>query len=105
MKHHEGFKKIAAMICAALVLPYAAIPVGSAENLIMGDVNEDAIVDVFDLALLKRGVGAGTELPLTADVNGDGVKDSADIRLLQDFILGKNVAFVQPAVKEFQSRY
>ncbi len=47
MKHHEGFKKIAAMICAALVLPYAAIPVGSAENLIMGDVNEDAIVDPF----------------------------------------------------------
>ena len=57
-----------------------------------GDTNEDGIVDVFDLAPLRRGIlnmmsGAGT-VPPNSDVNGDGVVNVADLVCLQKYLLG-----------------
>ena len=57
-----------------------------------GDTNEDGIVDVFDLAPLRRGIlkmmsGAGSP-PANSDVNGDGVVNVADLVCLQKYLLG-----------------
>ena len=57
-----------------------------------GDTNEDGIVNVFDLAPLRRGIlnimsGAGTA-PANSDVNGDGTVNVADLVCLQQYLLG-----------------
>ena len=57
-----------------------------------GDTNEDGIVDVFDLAPLRRGIlnmmsGAGT-VPPNSDVNGDNTVNVADLVCLQKYLLG-----------------
>ena len=61
---------------------------------IYGDLDGNGIVDVFDLALLKRAVRTGeTDRFTEADVNGDGILDSADVRLHQDFLCCAITAF------------
>ncbi len=57
-----------------------------------GDTNEDGVIDVFDLAPLRRGIlnmmsGAGSP-PANSDVNGDGVVNVADLVCLQQYLLG-----------------
>lgn len=65
---------------------------------IMGDMNSDGIVDVFDLALLKRAVTGGSAASGldVGDVNGSGALDAGDIVLLTDFLHGKDVTFAAP---------
>ena len=57
-----------------------------------GDTNEDGVIDVFDLASLRRGIlsimsGTGSS-PSNSDVNGDGAVNVADLVCLQRYLLG-----------------
>jgi hypothetical protein len=45
-----------------------------------GDLNGDGVVDVADARLLQQLLTQGLPLPPEADVNGDGVVDIADVR-------------------------
>ena len=105
MKKVKKCRGIAVLLCSALILPNTVFSSGYAEEVVMGDLNNDSVVDGYDLILLRRGVANGTELPYSADVTGDGLTDAADLRLLQDFIHGKNVTFARPDVSEYQTRY
>ena len=48
------------------------------ENKIEGDVNNDGVIDVADIAAIVSVMAGETYYPM-ADVNGDGVTDVADI--------------------------
>lgn len=59
---------------------------------ILGDLNNDEIVDVFDLCLMKRYIVSGADNMIdtvNADVNLDGSVNVDDARLLQYYLLGK----------------
>ncbi|MBR2087609.1 MAG: family 43 glycosylhydrolase [Oscillospiraceae bacterium] len=76
----------------AAVKPYEA-----AQTYLRGDLNQDGAIDVFDLALLKRGLTSGMDT-LTAgiaDVNADGKADSKDAEHLTKYLHGK--AAITPA--------
>ena len=68
-----------------------------AQKTLAGDVNCDGIVNESDSAALKRSLckmatlsGEGYK---NADVNGDNAVDSKDMKLLGEFICGKQVSF------------
>ena len=66
-------------------------------KVIPGDINEDEVVDIFDLILARKGVInglTGTALK-AADVNGDGDLTVADLVQLSEFIMGKRDAFTK----------
>ncbi|MBP0974298.1 MAG: RICIN domain-containing protein, partial [Oscillospiraceae bacterium] len=77
--------------------------------IVMGDVNMDGIVDIFDLAILKRHVLGNTKLSddalVAADVTGDGAVDVLDIILLQKHLLGLDVTFAEPQISGDAGRY
>lgn len=97
-------KRIAAGISAAVCC--ISLPAG-ADNLeavraegagapILGDVNLDQKLDGFDLALARRGYSSGfgaAEAQTAADVDQSGVVDETDLKLLQEYLLGKIAEF------------
>ena len=65
-------------------------------KIIAGDVNSDKLVNGVDLTLMRQNITKwqSTEDVLTAspqDTNGDGVFSVADIVLLTQYLLGKDV--------------
>lgn len=61
-------------------------------DFILGDINRDRRIDVFDLCIAKRGVVSGFENNLAsvaADVNQDGTPNTKDLIQIQDFLLAK----------------
>ncbi len=65
-------------------------------DVILGDVNNDDRVDVFDLTLMKRELiyPGKTNIDLVAaDVNADGTVDIKDVREVQEFLLCKREHF------------
>lgn len=73
-------------------------------DVILGDVNDDDRVDVFDLCLVKREIiNPGiTSINLTAaDVNIDGVVDIKDVIEIQDFLLCRTKGFTGSVKKTF----
>ncbi len=56
----------------------------------IGDVNEDAVINVQDIVILVQSILVGTEdeLPENADVNDDGVINVLDVVTLINLILG-----------------
>lgn len=73
-------------------------------DVILGDVNGDERVDVFDLTLIKRErINSETTLiNLTAaDVNADGVIDVKDTIEVQDFLLCRTKGFTGSVKKTF----
>lgn len=56
-----------------------------------GDVNRDGVIDVFDLASLRRAiielVVNHIEAPVNSDANGDGIVNVADLVYLQKYLL------------------
>ena len=71
---------------------------------ILGDVNDDDRVDVFDLTLIKREIinPGTTSINLTAaDVNVDGVVDVKDAIEVQDFLLCRTKGFTGSVKKTF----
>jgi glucuronoarabinoxylan endo-1,4-beta-xylanase len=68
----------------------------AALQFILGDVNCDGVVDAFDVAAAKYGLVNGfssTLSALAADVDQDGTPQTEDLVQLQDFVLGKILAF------------
>lgn len=76
---------------------------GESKEIILGDVNFDGIINVFDLCCAKRGVLQGfadTSAAIAADVDKSGTADAADIALIQQFILKQITAFPEADVPE-----
>lgn len=72
------------------------IGAGEAPTLTLGDVNADGVINVLDLSLAKHGVSSGfsgNAAKLAADVNQDGTTDTADVKMLQDYLLGRISVF------------
>jgi hypothetical protein len=70
----------------AAVKPYEAV-----QGILRGDLDQDGSIDIFDLALLKRGLTKGMDAQTSAiaDVNNDGKADSRDAELLTQYLHGK----------------
>lgn len=74
------------------------------EQVTYGDVNGDEVVDVFDLALMKREIlnPGSTSIDLAAaDVNADGTVDVKDAIEVQDFLLCRTKGFTGSVKKTF----
>jgi hypothetical protein len=48
--------------------------------IVLGDLNEDGVVDIADARKIQQALVQGLPLPPEADVNGDGAVDVADVR-------------------------
>lgn len=71
-------------------------------ELTAGDVNIDGSINIFDLNALKSGIHKGfasDDASRCADVNADNIVDGADAKLLNDYLVGKNVTLTLPAVQ------
>lgn len=69
---------------------------GEAPTLTLGDVNADGVINVLDLSLAKHGVSSdfsGNIAKLAADVDQNGIVDAADVKMLQDYLLGRISVF------------
>ena len=63
----------------------------SSKNNISGDVNNDGVVDLKDVILIRRFIVGGWDVDVdteAADVNNDGVVDLKDVILIRRFIAG-----------------
>lgn len=73
-------------------------------DVILGDVNNDDRVDVFDLTLMKRELlnpgKTGIDL-VAADVNADGTIDIKDVIEVQDYLLCRTKGFTGSVKKTF----
>ena len=67
-----------------------------APTLTLGDVNADGVINVLDLSLAKHGVSSGFSgnvAKLAADVDQNRIVDAADVKMLQDYLLGRISVF------------
>jgi len=74
-------------------------------NVILGDVNDDERVDVFDLCLMKRELlnpGTTSIKMAAADVNADGVVDVKDVIEVQQFLLVERDTFTGSTRKNIE---
>ncbi len=63
----------------------------SQPDIVQGDLNQDGVVNVLDLALLKKEIAGGTPghtVRRASDLNGDVAIDTADAKLMQNFLHG-----------------
>ncbi|MBQ6170313.1 MAG: family 43 glycosylhydrolase [Ruminococcus sp.] len=67
-------------------------PVGGDHSFIRGDLNFDGSVDIFDRAVMQRGIIAGFDetMAAIADMDGSGSVNTADLVLLSQFLLGND---------------
>ncbi len=56
----------------------------------IGDINDDGIINIKDITLLRRGVvgGYGVTLNEAADVNCDGIANIKDITIIRRYVIG-----------------
>lgn len=69
---------------------------GEAPTLTLGDVNADGVINVLDLSLAKHGVSSGFSgnvAKLAVDVDQNRIVDAADVKMLQDYLLGRISVF------------
>jgi hypothetical protein len=74
-------------------------------DVILGDVDGDEKVNVFDFCLVKREIinPGTTSINLSAaDVNIDGVVDVKDVIEIQDFLLCRTKGFHRKCEKDIQ---
>ena len=64
----------------ALIITLFLVPVISHASGILGDVNNDGVVDILDLSLMARNWGRTGEN--VADLNNDGVVDILDLSIM-----------------------
>ncbi len=65
-------------------------------NIVLGDVNMDGVINVFDLCAAKRGINGSfdtTASKIAADVDQSGKVDAEDIQLINDFLVKKITEF------------
>ncbi|MBR1556087.1 MAG: carbohydrate-binding protein, partial [Oscillospiraceae bacterium] len=66
---------------------------------ITGDLTQDNIINIFDLLMLKRIANTPsnyTSVQVSAcDLTGDGAVNAEDVRLMQDYLLGRKVQFAK----------
>lgn len=65
-------------------------------KIVLGDVNMDGVINVFDICAAKRGIGSffdSTAAKIAADVDQSGKADAADVQLINDFIIKKITEF------------
>ena len=66
----------------------------SDSDAVKGDLNDDGVVDTFDLVFMRQAVIDGdAENFDAADINSDGSIDEEDLQLHADFLLGKITSF------------
>ena len=69
---------------------------GPDEEYILGDLNNDGVVDIYDLSQMRKAVVSGSaEHFAAADINGDKAITSDDLTLLKKYITGE--------IKEFKN--
>ena len=76
---------------------------------IMGDINADGVVDIFDMAMMKRmamrtGIFTDRQM-LVADVTGDGTVDMKDAVLLQKHLMCLDAPFADMIPKDPYADY
>ncbi len=67
--------------------------VESAEDVTLGDLNEDGVINAFDEAILKkmlRETNGSRRQKRSGDVNADAALDAADCKALQDFLMNRS---------------
>lgn len=65
-----------------------------AEEYILGDLNGDEVVDIYDLIQMRRAAALGdAERFGAADINGDSAIEEDDLILLKKFIMGEIKSF------------
>lgn len=72
------------------------IGAGESQKVILGDINGDESVDVFDVICAKKGIidgFDGTIKKICADVDKSGVYDVADLVLIHQFVLRRITEF------------
>ena len=84
--------------------PFCILSVRSPMDHLYGDINDDGVIDSFDVITYRKYV-AGTlkteltnDMFLNADINKDEVIDEDDLRQVIDFTLGKTSEFNSPAI-------
>ena len=73
---------------------------------IIGDINNDGYINSFDVVLLRKAI-VNSDLSLkieSADLNGDNIIDSRDLRELEQFVLGNRNNFSISAIKDIKNR-
>lgn len=81
------------------VVNYIVLAAESEKSLpiLLGDLTCDSYVDIFDMVMYRQYIAGSVNLDASAlansDINGDGEHNSADMVLLQEFLLGKVKAF------------
>ena len=110
------FSKIVSAVTAAVMTLFVSssslqtfvneIDAHAAEtDVILGDVNDDDGVDVFDLCLMKRELinpGTTSINKAAADVNADGMLDIKDVREVQQFLLVERDSFTGSMRKDIE---
>lgn len=67
-------------------------PTPSASITLLGDVDEDGIVNSIDFAMYRQYLlGIRSSLPATGDINKNGTLNSIDFAILRQYLLGKIV--------------
>ncbi len=63
------------------------IYLGHEDNFILGDVNQDGILNILDIVIIYKQV-LGNEYNLIADVNEDGFVNVLDVVIMVNIVLG-----------------
>ena len=65
-----------------------------AKAVILGDLNGDETVDIYDLTQMRKAaLENDAECFAAADINGDDVVDGEDLTLLKKFVMGEIKVF------------
>ena len=54
----------------------------------LGDLNNDTIIDIYDIIILSDSVSGSVEYDGSGDINSDGIVNDYDIGLLANLLLG-----------------
>lgn len=73
---------------------------------ILGDVNGDSKLNIFDAILYKRYLNGIADLPIgngsyAADIDGNGITQISDLQMLQNFLIGRIKSFGAVAERNY----
>ena len=91
LKHFGALACTTVLSCVSLTAPFAEVPLlaNATDTTIVGDMNNDQVVNVTDLALLKRAILKNDQtMPENGDFTADGVLNKDDVTIMQQFLLG-----------------